>query len=230
MCGFVVCRTGELFDNGKVRRRGPDGEFCLERDGFSFHHYLLHITGLRLEQPLVDGGVVCVFNGEIYNRPYSVSDGEVLIPLYRKYGKDFVRYLDGEFSIALYDFDRREAVFATDAFGTKPMWTRGARAASYGSCIQGQQMPPNTVKVVSFDGRETSEMIHNFDFEHQDKSTLVDWTDAFNRAVKLRATQDCFLGLSAGYDSGAIAASLLSQCLPFKAYCLLGGEDRGLLF
>ena len=32
------------------------------------------------------------------------SDGEVLLPLYRRFGPSFVRYLDGEFAVVILDF------------------------------------------------------------------------------------------------------------------------------
>ena len=37
------------------------------------------------------------------------------------------------------------------------------------------------------------------------------------------------MGLSSGYDSGAITCELLRQKLPFKAYSILGREDQGIV-
>ena len=147
MCGFIVSKLGAEVDDVLLRRRGPDAATLLEHAGFAFRHYLLHITGERTPQPFQDGGIVCVYNGEIYNHDYQRSDGEVLIPLYRKYGPQFARELDGEFAIALYDFEQKRVVFATDAFGTKPLFVNGALCASYGSAQAGERLPPNTTLV-----------------------------------------------------------------------------------
>ena len=83
-------------------------------DGFTFIHNLLHVTGDFNPQPYVDDGIVCLYNGEIYNHKYKKSDGEIIITLYKKYGFDFPKYLDGEWAIALYDFKKGLAIFATE--------------------------------------------------------------------------------------------------------------------
>ncbi|CAD7974699.1 unnamed protein product [Amoebophrya sp. A25] len=95
-----------------------------------------------------DASVVALFNGEIYNYRHLIeehnlvlkktsaqsfeqegnedgattapSDGAVLLPLYEKFGTRFVHLLRGEFALAVYDFARKIALVATDAFGTKP--------------------------------------------------------------------------------------------------------------
>jgi asparagine synthetase B (glutamine-hydrolysing) len=229
MCGFAVVHADEVLDDRHLRSRGPDKFGMHTREGLTFRHYLLHVTGEVLPQPMIDKDVVCVFNGEIYNQPFQRSDGECLIPLYREFGPTFARRLDGEFAIALYDFKRRLAVFATDAFGTKPLWTRGLRAASYGSCIDGSQVPANTIVVQAFEGAETRLVLRAFDFGRQHKTSFDDWTRAFRDAVAKRARPGCFIGLSAGYDSGAIAACLLDLGVEFAAYSLLGNEDPEIL-
>ena len=89
MCGFLVHRG--VGDNSRIRRRGPDATNVVEVGGLTFVHNLLSITGALTLQPFVDGGIVCLYNGQIYNQPFSRSDGEVLIPLYRRYGVDFAR-------------------------------------------------------------------------------------------------------------------------------------------
>ena len=38
------------------------------------------------------------------------------------HGLDFVRHLDGEFAVALFDFQQKQLVLARDPFGTKPLW------------------------------------------------------------------------------------------------------------
>ena len=156
------------------------------------------------------------------------SDGENLIPLYKKYGNDFPKYLDGEWVIALYDFNKKLAIFATDLFATKPLWRKGLECGSYESGIGGHKIPANTIEIVHFDGREESKSIYEWDL-NQHKTSYDDWIAAFEKAVKKRAIKGCFLGLSSGYDSGAIACELLKQKVDFMAYIIKGREDSGVL-
>ncbi|CAH0127737.1 asparagine synthase-related protein [Roseomonas sp. CECT 9278] len=230
MCGFIVDFDDAPVLAERVRRRGPDHHGEVVRGGFRFSHFLLHITGSLLPQPLVDGDIVCVFNGEIYNHPHTVSDGEVIIPLYRKFGSAFARELDGEFAIALYDFAKREAVFITDPFSSKPLWIDGLRCSSYvGALGQGIQLPPNTLLVRSFDCGEKSFIVRPFDFRNQHKTNLDDWTRALKRSIEKRAVHDCFIGLSAGYDSGVIAVIMQELGIKFSSYSLAGSENMEVL-
>lgn len=229
MCGFIVAKEGQTFNDYYLKRRGPDIVNYLTMGGFVFTHYLLHVTGEVNPQPFVSDDIVCIYNGEIYNHPFTRSDGEVIIPLYKEYGIDFPTKLDGEFAIALYDFKERIAIFSTDAFGTKPLWVNGLCAASYQSCIGGSRLAPNTTLVVSFDGAEHHQPVYDFDFENQYKESFDDWIRAFENSIRKRARDNCFIGLSSGYDSGAIACELTKQHIQFKAYGVRGAEDIDIL-
>src|SRR4029078_6292927 len=114
MCGILV-HTG-TGNNSKIRYRGQDHTSTAKVEKFTFVHNLLSITGNFMLQPFIDDKdeIVCLYNGEIYNHSYAESDGEVLIPMYKKYGKDFAKHLDGEYAIALYDFKNRIILFITD--------------------------------------------------------------------------------------------------------------------
>lgn len=239
MCGILVYKKlGPdkigAGNNFYIRKRGQDLFNKVERQGFMFIHNLLHITGEFTPQPYEDDGIVCLYNGEIYNHTFKKSDGENLIPLYKKYGSDFPKYLDGEWAIALYDFNNKLALFATDLFATKPLWRNGLECASYESGVGGRKIPANTIEIVHFDlsaGRQVSEetkTIYEWDL-NQHKTNYDDWILAFEKAVKKRATPGCFLGLSSGYDSGAIACELLKQHIAFKAYSIEAQENREIL-
>jgi asparagine synthetase B (glutamine-hydrolysing) len=143
----------------------------------------------------VNGNIVCLYNGEIYNQPYQTSDGEVLIPLYKHYGEDFIRHLDGEFAIALFDFDNHTAIFSTDAFRTKPIWGNEYGVASYKSGIgDGGPLAPNTTMIRDLKtGKEKIQTVYDFDFSVQHKSHYDDWINAFEQAIKKRGRDDCFI-------------------------------------
>jgi asparagine synthetase B (glutamine-hydrolysing) len=75
--------------------------------------------------------------------------------------------------------------------------------------------------------------VYEFDAAHQEKTDFNDWCLAFEESIYKRAVRNVrellFIGLSSGYDSGAIACALLNQSVPFKAYTLLGRENREVL-
>ncbi len=226
MCGILVYRNRG--NNFYIQKRGQDFTSEVKRNGFTFIHNLLHITGKFTPQPYIEGDIVCLYNGEIYNHKFVRSDGENIIPLYKKYGANFPKYLDGEWAIALYDFDKGLAIFTTDLFATKPIWRRGLECASYESGVGGHKIAANTIEIVYFDGKEKSKPIHEWDL-NQYKDNYDDWITAFEKAVKKRAVKNCFLGLSSGYDTGAIVCALLKQGANFKAYIIEGREDREIL-
>jgi asparagine synthetase B (glutamine-hydrolysing) len=227
MCGFLVHRGNG--DNSRISRRGPDATRVVRRDGLTFVHNLLSVTGEFTPQPFTDGDVLCVYNGQIYNQPFARSDGEVLIPLYRRHGPSFANQLDGEFAIALYDFAQEIAVFATDPFKTKPLFINGIECASYRSGVGGDKGRPNEIVIKRFDGTVLDVLpVRRWDLT-QWKSGYEDWIAAFDTAVKKRATPRCFIGLSSGYDSGALAGALLKLGVDFRAYIFQGEEDAEVL-
>lgn len=233
MCGFLVYK--QKGNNFYIQKRGQDFTNEVKKGSFTFVHNLLHITGAFTPQPYIDppdgeagGDIVVVYNGEIYNHKFVRSDGENIIPLYKKYGFVFPKYLDGEWAIALYDFKNKVALFITDLFATKPIWRKDLECASYESGVGGKKIPPNTIEIVHFDGREESKSIFEWDL-NQHKSTYDDWIKAFEKAVRKRSTPRCFIGLSSGYDTGAIACELIKQGIDFKAYIVEGREDAKIL-
>ncbi len=228
MCGLLVSKGGR--GNPKfIQRRGQDGRGRVERDGLVFDHFLLNVTGPPTPQPFVDGDVVCLYNGEIYNHPYAASDGENLIPLYREHGILFPQHLDGEFAIALYDFAADLALFITDRFATKPLWRNGIECGSYESGVGGHKIPANTIEVVRISDGVLVEAIHYHAWDwRQHKTDYEDCIAAFEAAVAKRYKPGCFIGLSSGYDSGAIACALLLGD-EFKAYSVLASETKSIV-
>lgn len=135
-----------------LRHRGPDG-FGFFQDALTgFAHARLSIIDLEGGwQPICneDRTVWVIFNGEIFNyielREQLVgrghqfatnSDTEVLVHLYEEKGANFVRELNGQFAIALYDTRKQSILLARDRLGIRPLFY----CQHQGRCYFGSEM------------------------------------------------------------------------------------------
>lgn len=230
MCGFLI--TDQATTSTRSSVRGPDGTNIEMIDGLTLAHHLLHITGKRTVQPYHKDGLVCLFNGEIYNYPQFGdyrSDVECILDVYREYGLTFARHLDGEFAIVILDGD--DLILATDPFATKPLWrcfNDGVSVGSYNSDLHapGEKVPGNMTERWSVSGRKLQFASANISWDlEQYKDSTVDWIEAFKCAVHKRWHPDLFIGLSSGYDSGALACALRD----FKAYSITNNENMDVI-
>jgi len=121
-----------------LHHRGPDGQGVLVQGPVGLGHARLAIIDLAGgAQPMgnEDGAIQVVFNGEIFNylelraellkrghRFATASDTEVLVHLYEEHGDAFVRHLNGQFAIALWDGRRQRLVLARDRVGIRPLF------------------------------------------------------------------------------------------------------------
>ena len=222
----MVSRRREA-DHGLIARRSPQPAHSLELEGYRFTHYPSGPGAAAAPQPLVDGDVVCVFDGAHYDGDGSRLGGEALIPLYRRHGEELAHHLDGDFALALYDFGRRVLLLINGPFGTKPLFSKGTEAASRrGALGGGERVAPNAVTVVDLDtGEHRRATPEPFDFAHQHKESYDDWIRAFEQAVGKRAADGCYVPLSAGYDSGGIDCALARSGVAYKAYSIEEGEN-----
>ena len=201
----------------------------------------------------IDPNIVVLFNGEIYNyqefnslnnESYD-SDGECIIPLYKKYGDDFIHHLYGEFAVVLFDFQRNLIILSTDIFSTKPLWycfdknKSKFAIASYASAIKRLgfndtdivQLKANTTIFVDMDTLEINsnmtKRVYEFDL-NQHKTTFDDWEQALINSITIRTKNSSFpffIGLSSGYDSGGICCCLNNLNIKYESYSICGGED-----
>ena len=151
MCGIVGLttasplaaheRAGLAGMRDTLRHRGPDdaGEWWSADGRVGLAHRRLAIIDLSPggHQPMADvtGGLVIVFNGEIYNYRElrdellakghtfrTQSDTEVILESYRAWGADCLAHLNGMFAFALYDTTARRLFLARDRAGEKPLF------------------------------------------------------------------------------------------------------------
>lgn len=157
MCG-IFGSFGRSVDDGAVNdalaamaHRGPDGTGWrrLGPDRL-LGHTRLAIVDLTPEadQPMagLDGRLMMVFNGEIYNAPElraaipdypwttDHSDSEAILAAYWRWGRDFVRHLRGMFAFALWDAAEEVLLLAVDRFSIKPLLiARDGKGLSFAS-------------------------------------------------------------------------------------------------
>ena len=252
MCSILLSNKKDraLLENANtyIKLRGPDNTTFYEAGGLTFIHNLLSITGDFITQPFIDdvSNIVSMYNGEIYNafdfdNTYK-SDGECIIPLYKKYGKDFVKKLDGEYAIILVDFKNQNIILASDTFLTKPLWfgknKNDFTIGTYKSAVQltgikATRMKPNTCQIYDLQFNLLEEFtVYDFSL-NQYKKTYDDWIKAFENSIKKRASsnirENIFIGMSSGYDSGAIACELNKQKINFTAYSVSGSENKTII-
>ena len=253
MCGILFTNFDITSLNMKyviefLQKRGPDLTKIKKIREYTFVHTLLSMTGPLTEQPFFnkDNSIICIFNGEIYNfEKFGKfrSDGECLIPLYEKYGDKFISKLDGEFAIVLVDFNKNKLILSTDIFGTRPLWIgfdeKKFGISTYKSCLNrinlqnNFQVLANKTYIIDLINVKIIEekRVHTFDLK-QYKTNFDDWNRAFSKSIKKRtkyAKCGIFIGLSSGYDSGAIACELTKQKVNFTAYSIANVEDKEVL-
>jgi asparagine synthase (glutamine-hydrolysing) len=121
-----------------IRHRGPDAEgfYFNEADGIGLGHRRLSIIDLSeaANQPFYsrNGRFAMIFNGEIYNfrdlisrynlQTRTSSDTEVIIELFALYGVDIIKELNGMFTMAIWDTEKKELFLFRDRFGVKPLF------------------------------------------------------------------------------------------------------------
>ena len=143
LCAFELKQTSEairpqvLEMSKKLRHRGPDWSGIYNAPNAVLSHERLAIVDPTSgKQPLISPSekLILAANGEIYNHrdlraeletDYAFktqSDCEVILALYEKEGKDFVKKLNGIFAFAIYDQAKDEYFIARDHIGIIPLY------------------------------------------------------------------------------------------------------------
>src|ERR1700757_712139 len=122
-----------------LKHRGPDNQKYIIEADFAMAHARLSIIDLSeaSNQPFTthDGRFTIVYNGEIFNYKelksqlqqkghtfYTEGDVEVLINLYKEFGKDCLHKINGFFAFILYDKLTQTFFAARDRLGIKPFY------------------------------------------------------------------------------------------------------------
>lgn len=228
MCGIIISNLDIPKSSFKfIEKRGPDNTNIVKYKDITFIHFLLHLTGSKTLQPLIDenNNIVVIFNGEIYNYKEILntasSDIYSIMHSYKKYGLDFINYLDGEFTIVIFDFNKNYLILSSDIFKTKPLFYKidsdNIIIASYESTCNEikkdkyNSINPNEMLIYNLNNKKLLEKrkIHNFDLQ-QHKNNYDDYIKALEESILKRYPENSvpLVTLSSGLDSGSIACCL----------------------
>jgi asparagine synthase (glutamine-hydrolysing) len=115
--------------------RGPDGQGLYCEQSLVLGHMLLKVTPESVydKSPYEEDGFVITANARLDERETlmnrlniaheertKTTDSILLLRSYRKWGKDFVKDIYGDFSFAIWDKEKKELFCARDQMGIKP--------------------------------------------------------------------------------------------------------------
>jgi len=246
MCGFYFSTRKHLSSRSltKLKARGPDNVSDVTVNGCRFVHTHLSIFSSAHDQPFLDHEheLVLMFNGEIYNCPENQSEAQFIIAQYLSSGIGGFKNLDGEFAILLVDFSQDQILLATDPFGTKPLFysfSNGIHVSSYPGPLVSEGINPQLIQSANPNfaccySIGTKQLLHarelvSWDLE-QFETSFETWSNAFEASVLKRVRHKRpshipFVGISSGYDSGAIHSCLLKLNDRFLGISISGKED-----
>jgi asparagine synthase (glutamine-hydrolysing) len=245
MCGFVGMFDLQVDSQGlrnqvlrmskKIRHRGPDwsGIYCGEK-AILAHERLSIVDVESGSQPLYskDRKLVLAVNGELYNHQdirekyegkyefLTKSDCEVILPLYREKGINFLEDISGIFAFALYDIEKDEYLIARDHMGIIPLYigwdslnqfyVSSELKALEGTCVKIEEFLPGHY-LSSKDGKMTSWYKRDwmeFDAVKDNTSSIDELRQALEDSVERQLMSDVPYGvlLSGGLDSSIISA------------------------
>ena len=253
MCGIVclfdakqkteTLRSQVLEMSKKIRHRGPDWSGVFQDDNVIFSHERLAIVDPTSgKQPLfsTDGSIVLAVNGEIYNHrelraefpdyPFQTeSDCEVIIPLFQKYGKNFIDKLNGIFAFSIYDSKNDVYLVARDHMGICPLYQGWDKSGNYyiASELKALEGVCNVIEtflpghfLYSKDGHDLQQWYtrdwQDYDNVKDNETDIAKLRTALEEAVHRQLMSDVPYGvlLSGGLDSSitsAIAAKYARQ-------------------
>ena len=236
MCSFIF--SNKKLQNEKLNfissKRGPDYTNVASVGQFNMIHNLLDISETRTLQPIIQDDTTLLFNGEIYNQ-HLECDTLSIIPLYKEYGENFIEQLNGEYAIVI--LDKNTIYLYSDIFATKPLFycveNNNIGIATYASELKllGFDKPLRVksssyikINLNDYSIKEYSHSKFNLD---EYKTSYDDCIKALENSIALRCNKKCAVGLSSGYDSGAILQwSLLNNETKNSFYYITNNREN----
>jgi asparagine synthase (glutamine-hydrolysing) len=158
--------TRALLDDlyAPIAHRGPDHVDAWSHGPHGLIAGVFRVTPEAADerQPVIGvSGAVLSFDGRLDDRERladalgadrSLTDPELTLVAYERYGEDFVEHLDGEWAVAIIDAVRGTTFLARDPVGTRPLYfCRTNRALVFGSEIKAVLQHPDVPRSANED-------------------------------------------------------------------------------
>ena len=228
-------RTQALELSKLLRHRGPDWSGIWNNNNAILCHERLAIVDVDTgAQPLIsnDGQKALAVNGEIYNHKTlaaefaadykfaTKSDCEIILPLYQRFGVEFIDKLEGMFAFVLYDENTGNYLIARDHIGIIPLYTGYDEHGNFYVASEMKALVPVCKTVTEFPpghylDSATGQLVKyyqrdwmDYDAVKDNETNLDDLKAAFEKSVKSHLMSDVPYAvlLSGGLDSSLVSA------------------------
>ena len=228
-------RTQALELSKLLRHHGPDWSGIWNNDNAILCHERLAIVDVDTgAQPLIsnDGQQALAVNGEIYNHKTlaaelaadykfaTKSDCEIILPLYQRFGAEFIDKLEGMFAFVLYDENTGNYLIARDHIGIIPLYTGYDEHGNFYVASEMKALVPVCKTVTEFPpghylDSATGQLVKyyqrdwmDYDAVKNNETNLDDLKAAFEKSVKSHLMSDVPYAvlLSGGLDSSLVSA------------------------
>jgi len=253
MCGIVVTigehskeKTLRALD--RLKHRGDDDISVVSiNSNFSigFRRFAINDASINGRQPFLYKNSIGVFNGEIYNyaklkREYSldtisISDTEVILPLYEKFKDDFYPLIDGMFAGVIINKSNNEIIVIKDLVGEKPLFlVKSGDDIFFISELKALSQKIDSVYYIksgiskfNTKGELLSVNYQQYKYQGSNDSALdVHLYNILNNSVHKRIPDERFgIFLSGGLDSSIIAYLALKRTKNIMFYSLIDNNS-----
>ena len=253
MCGiwgllgtYDSTKIYDLFNT--IKKRGTNNSIFINNVNYKIGFHRLSIMDLSIkgDQPFTYSNdtrtIYIICNGEIYNHLElrkkfeglydfkSNSDCEVLIPLYLKYGMEFVNMLDAEYALAIYDFTidvesgkmKRNLYLSRDQLGIRPLfYTIIKNSISFCSEMKGLQFEDNKINIFeprsiihfSYDIYDNLVSYNKEYYKIGEKSFIYDNVDIVHKNIRKILIKSVHNRLNSDQEIGALLSGGLDSSL-----------------
>ncbi|MDR2828319.1 MAG: asparagine synthase B [Acholeplasmatales bacterium] len=221
----------------KTISRGPDKQAYITKNDLFLGFNRLSIMDLSDDgmQPFENGSDYLVCNGEIYNfnkykkelikdgyHFHSNSDCEVLLPLYKKYGVDFVKLLDAEFAFILYDSVTNELIAGRDPIGIRPLFYGYDKNNKIIFASEPKMLIPLSKKIYNF---PPAHIYYNGKFiRYDDVTNVANFNNKSTNEITSNIKKLLIAGVTKRLASDAKVGFLLSGGLDSSLVCAIASK------
>ena len=229
MSSFIItnkCIKDNLKINAELQKYGKDRTDFIEANEFNLIYNHLITPDYTNDYYLYDdkNEIFCVYDGVLSNKESPTS-------LYKQYGNEFYKYLDGEYSLILIDKPTHTFIACADPFGCRHLSigldNDKVGAATFSKPLETLNFKNifnvfgNTVYIFNLKTKKIDIRLNTiYDTGNPVKDNFTDWYNAFERAIQKRISNlpGVSLTLSDGYDSGMIHCELLNKNISHDTY------------